>query len=265
MRQFRWHLLVIQIACFAAFCALWEVIGHSWSKAAFLISRPSDVGAELWSMVRSGEFFIDAGITGSEAVCGLAIGTSMGAVGGLLLWFSDSTARIARPFVLAIGTVPIFAFAPLMIVWFGIGFKMKVALATFATIFVAFSQSYRGATKVSRELLETFQGMGANRREVFWKAVVPSAFDWVLNSMRLNVGLALLGAFIGEFIAAERGLGYVVLRAAGLYDVPRAIAAAIGIVLLGILLDCLASVFERQRHRIVQALSVPPLLWRWKR
>lgn len=152
-----------------------------------------------------------------------------------------------------------------MIVWFGIGFPMKAALATFATVFLAFSQSYKGATQVSRELLETFRGMRAPRKAIFWKIVVPSAVDWVLHSMRLNVGLALLGAFIGEFIAAERGLGHLVLRAAGLYDVTRALAGAVGIVALALVLDGLGALVERQRHRIVQFASVPRLLWQWPR
>jgi NitT/TauT family transport system permease protein len=201
-------------------------------------------------------------ITSSEAVIGLLIGTVVGAGVGLSLWYSETAAATARPFIIALGTLPIFAFAPLMIVWFGIGFSMKVALATFSTVFVAFNQAYRGATSVSNEYVDVLRGMNASRHQIFAKVIVPGSLDWVLSSMRLNVGFGLLGAFIGEFVASSKGLGYLILRAAGLYNIPRALAAAIGITVLALLLDFLARYVEKHRHVLVQILSVPRSIWR---
>jgi NitT/TauT family transport system permease protein len=90
---------------------------------------------------------------------------------------------------------------------------------------------------------------------------VPGSVDWVLNSMRLNIGFGLMGAFIGEFIASERGLGHLVLKASGLYNVPRALAATLGITLLAWVLDLCASEIEKRRHALVQVLAVPRRLW----
>jgi NitT/TauT family transport system permease protein len=178
-----------------------------------------------------------------------------------LLWFSENVARAARPFVLALGTLPIFAFAPLMIVWFGIGFSMKVAMATFSTIFIAFNQAHRGASLVSKNFVDVMRGMGASRSQVFYKVIVPGSLDWVLSSMRLNVGFGLLGAFIGEFVASDRGLGYIILRAGSFYNIPRALAAAVGITVLAVLLDGAARQTEKRRYVLIQWLSVPRLVW----
>src|SRR5207244_2386651 len=147
---------------------------------------------------------------------GLLIGTIIGTTFGLSLWYSDVAARAIRPFVIGLGTVPVFAFAPLMIIWFGIGLGMKVAMATFATVFFAFSQSYFATKEVATEYVDFLSGMGATRRQIMLKAILPGSITWVLGSMRTNVGFSLLGAFIGEFIASDRGLGFLILRASSL-------------------------------------------------
>jgi NitT/TauT family transport system permease protein len=148
-----------------------------------------------------------------------------------------------------------------MIVWFGVGFGMKVAIAVFSTVFVAFNQAYKGANSVALEYVDTLKGMNASRSQIFQKVIIPGSLDWVLSSIRLNVGFGLLGAFIGEYISANEGLGYLILRASSLYNIPRAFAAAIGIIALALILDNIAQFIERRRYTIVQWISVPPQLW----
>lgn len=254
-------VLLLQIVIAVLIICGWELVGRSSKGAFFLIGSPSAVVGEFVSLLLDGGLVSHFAATGSEAVVGLLLGTILGGAIGLSLWYSEMTAIIARPFIVALGTLPIFAFAPLMIVWFGIGWGMKVALAAFSTVFVAFNQAYRGATLVSGDYVDVLRGMNASRHQVFFKVIVPGSLDWILSSMRLNVGFGLLGAFIGEFIAADRGLGYLILRAGGLYNIPRAFAAAIGITVLALVLDGGARYVERHRHKLVQWLSVPRAIW----
>jgi NitT/TauT family transport system permease protein len=149
-----------------------------------------------------------------------------------------------------------------MIIWFGIGIEMKIALAALSTLFISFNQAHRGATSVSKEYVEVMTGMDAPRSKTFLKVIIPGSMDWMFSSMRLNVGFGLLGAFIGEFIASDQGLGYLILRASALYNVPRALAAAAGIALLALALDTIGRWVEAHRYVIVQSISVPRLIWR---
>ena len=257
----RRRVLFIQVLIGFLLIFIWEIFSRSSKGAYFLIGSPLAVATEFKKLLLDDNLIMHFATTGSEAIVGLLIGTFLGGSLGLSLWYSETVALAARPFIIALGTLPVFAFAPLMIVWFGIGWKMKVALAAFSTVFVAFNQAYRGATLVSTEHVDVLKGMNASRHQIFRKVIVPGSLDWVLSSMRLNVGFGLLGAFIGEFIAADRGLGYLILRASGLYNIPRAFAAAIGITLLALMLDGGARYIERHRHTIVQVLSVPRVLW----
>lgn len=263
--QSRFVIIIYQLALVVILGVAWEILAQTNSRVMFLLSAPSDILRDFGVMCVRGRFLEHFAITGGEALAGLALGTILGSIGGIALWLSHTTARVVKPFVVALGSFPIFALAPLMIVWFGIDLRMKIAMATFATVFVAFTQSYRGARAVDGDLLANLVGMGASRWQMFTKVIVPGALDSVFNSMRINVGLALLGAFIGEFIASDRGLGHLILRAAGLYDMSRALAASLGIIALAVLLDQAAAVIERHRQLLLQVLGVPRQLWGFRR
>lgn len=254
-------IFIYQIAVIITIFTLWECVGRFSTFWRFLIGSPTAVSKEFIDLLINHDLIGHFVITGSEAIIGLTLGTIIGSCTGLLLWYSSTAAKVAKPFILAFGSLPIFAFAPLMIVWFGIGFEMKVALAGFSTVFVAFTQGYRGATLVAEEYLDTLRGMNATRSQIFRKVIVPGSIDWVLASMRLNIGFGLLGAFIGEFIASDRGLGYLILRAGGLYNVPRALAAGAGIILLALCLDGIGRLIEKNRYALIQFISVPPVIW----
>lgn len=241
--------------------AVWETVTYVWSGAEFFLGSPSSVGEELLVLVNSGRIVSDMAITGAEAAVGFVVGTMLGSFIGLALWYSETVARIAKPFVLAIGAVPAFAFAPLLIVWFGIGFLMKAVLAIASTLFVSMTQAYRGAMSVSEEFVYVLRVLGADRTQVFRKVVLPGSLDWVLGSLKINAGFALLGAFIGEYIAAEQGIGHLILRASSLYNVPRALAGALGLVVLAIVFDRIAVWLEARRYTIAQMLSTPKALW----
>jgi NitT/TauT family transport system permease protein len=233
------------------------LVAQRQPRIAFLFGTPSLVFKELVALVRSGEFFTHFFVTGAEALCGTFLGTLLGCSLGISLWLSRSVALAVRPVVFVIGNLPIFAFAPLMIVWFGVGFTMKVVLAALSTGFVSFSLAYRGAQGVGADSLEVLRAMRASKRQMFLKVIVPASLDSVFNAARLNVGFGLLGAFIGEFISSDRGLGYLILRASGLYNVPRVFAVCVGILLLALLFDLAATFLEKRRSRIMQLISVP--------
>ena len=210
-----------RISLLALIFIVWENAGRASNDVFFVLGTPTAVLKELYVLVMQDRFHMHFIYTAGEALSGLLLGTITGSLLGLSLWLSRTAAEVARPFLLSLGTFPVFAFAPLMIIWFGIGFFMKAALAFLAVLFVAFSKSYEGATSVAEEHIDTLRAMRASKPQIFRKIIVPGSLESVLGNMGLNVGLALLGAFIGEFIAAEQGLGYLILQAGNVYDVPR--------------------------------------------
>jgi len=215
------------------FVIAWQLAVLGSSRREFLFGSPLAVGMVAVRELSRGNIFLDVGTTAVETILGLLLGSVAGTLLGLSVWINSRVAHIVKPYVVMLGSVPIFAVAPMMIIWFGTGLLSKIFMAAFSTCLISFSQAYEGAMSANVEHLMLAKSFRASSGQVLFKIVVPSAFAWVLAGFKLNVGFALVGAFVGEFVSSNSGVGHYILRASGLYDVPR--------VLFGILvLACLA-------------------------
>lgn len=247
---------------------LWQWVGARSPSLAFFISTPGQVVTTAWSMLaadpalfaealRTGAaptnptsgLLWNSAVTAAEATAGFLIGNLIGTLIGIALWYSQTVARIARPYLVALGALPVFAIAPITILWFGIGFEAKVALAALATVFLAAAQAFKGAEQVDPLLVRRFRVLGASRWVMFRRLLLPSALVWIVASLRLNIGAALLGAFIGEFIASQQGLGHLIIRASGLYDTSRVLVGVLAMIAIALLLDGLVGLAERRLFR----------------
>jgi len=237
-------------------CVFWELVANSSQEFRFLFASPSLIISKFIEKTLNGELIKYTLITGYESIVGLISGVLIGSVIGFSLLYSQKVSKISKPYIIALSSVPIFGIAPMMIIWFGTGIFMKIAMAFFSTVFVAVFQAYQGGQDVSKDELDFFELNGASNKQKFWKLVFPSSIDWVLQSLRLNSGLAILGAFIGEFIASNKGLGYIILKASGLYDVPYVLAAIICIIILSAIFNFLVSLVEKNKLRIIRSLSL---------
>lgn len=231
------------------FIAIWHFLTVGQPDRQFIFSSPSQVLNTCFSLLKSGELLRQSAITVFEALCGFVLGTATGTVIGLSMWYSQTVAKIAKPYITAIATIPIFALAPIIIVWFGIGILSKVMLAFLSTVTVSIVQSYQGAMSVEPRFLRLMRVVGANRWQTFRFAVIPSSLIWVINAMKLSIGLALLGAFIGEFISAEEGLGYMIVKASGLYDMSTVLTGVIALAIIALILTALVNQIEKKLLR----------------
>ena len=197
----------------------WQIAADQWPKLDFTTGSPFGIGREFRVLLGAGTLFRDFGVTLVETVLGFLVGTVIGTVVGLFLWSMRTAYEVLRPYLIAIGALPIVALGPMMIFWFGTGMVSKVILGFLATVVVAITQAYTGAHEADVDLLKMVQAFGGTRQQAFWKIVVPSASLWVVAGVRINVSMALLGAFVGEFIASRMGLGNLIITAEGLYNV----------------------------------------------
>jgi NitT/TauT family transport system permease protein len=247
--EIKWNELLLMFLPLAVFLAGWQFFTAGDQHRQFIFSTPYQVWEALVRITVSGELARNLMVTVFEAICGFVLGTTIGAVVGLSLWYSRIVAKVAQPYITALATVPIFALAPIVIVWFGIGLLSKIMLAFMSTVAVAIVQSYQGAMSVEERYMRLMKVLGANRAQTFRIVVVPSALIWVINAMKLNVGLALLGAFIGEFISAEEGLGYMIVKASGLYDMGTVLAGVFVLVVVALVLTALVGALEKRLLR----------------
>jgi len=227
-----------------AIIAFWQLASGTL-VAEFFVSKPSAIVAALHRQVTTGNLFFHVGITATEAFSGFLIGASAGVTAGVLLGRIRFLSDLLQPFILAFYSLPKIALAPLFILWIGIGIWMKIVLTATVVFFLVFLNTYTGVRSVSRELVAILKLMGASERHVLFKVVLPSAVAWVFAGLRISVPYALIGAIVGELIAANRGLGFVLASATGQFDTAGVFAALLVIMAMAFVLNTLVRLLER--------------------
>lgn len=244
---------------------LWQALIHFDSQLAFFIGSPElfakaflmevTAGTQVGNLqLPFGKLFVDTAVTGCESIAGFLVGSFAGTLLGLWLSRNALVSSTLRPYIIALGTAPLFAFAPIIVLWFGIGFSSKVIVAALSCVFVALMQAFKGALEADRNLIQVAQSFGATDRQTFRKVVVPSAAVWVINGFRLNIGFALLGAFLAEFINSSSGLGHLILVAEGLYNIPLVLVGVAMISLLGLILNATVDLLEPMAKKFLSSV-----------
>lgn len=239
------RLGIIKFIPLLVLLASWEFFANIVERGTFFFGSPSTIAMALYPRIANGIFFIDSAVTFYEAFLGFLIGNFIGTSVGLLLWYFPLASKISRPYIIALGSIPIFAVSPIVIIWFGIGITSKVILAALSTVVIATVQAFEGASQTNTKLLDQLYSMGATKFQTFKKVVIPSTVAWLFAGYKLNVAFALLGAFIGEFISAEKGLGYMIMMAMGLFNIPLVLGGVLGISLISLLLTLLIGWFQK--------------------
>jgi NitT/TauT family transport system permease protein len=227
----------------------WQFIVWLRPENEFFIGSPIGVIRELVILVANGSLFVDILVTSYEAVTGFIVGSITGTCLGLALWSSDRLQSIARPYIGVLGAVPIFALGPIVIFWFGTGILSKIVLGFLSTFAIAVAQAYTGAVEADENLQKLLRAFGASRMQIFTKLIIPSSAVWVLAGVRLNIGMALLGAFIGEFIASKRGLGHLIIVAEGLFNINQVLVGVLGIISIATLFLWVTAPIEKWAKR----------------
>jgi NitT/TauT family transport system permease protein len=207
------------------------------NKIAFFFGRPLQVVVVVWNWFVSGKIYPHLAITLWETVLAFAAGSVLGLAVGLWLALTPTASAIAEPYITALNAMPRVILAPIFAVWFGLGVLSKVALGVTLVFFIVFFNVYQGVKEVSPVVLANAQMLGASRRQLLRSIYLPSATSWVFSSLHTSVGMAFVGAVVGEYLGSAKGVGYLILQAEGVFDINTVIAGIVVLTVFALLLD----------------------------
>jgi NitT/TauT family transport system permease protein len=179
-----------------------------------------------------------------ETMLAFVIGTVLGLACGLWLALSPFLAVVFDPFIKAMNSMPRLIFAPIFALWFGLGIWSKVALGVTLVFFVVFFNVFQGVREVSPTVLSNTRMLGANSRQLMRHVYLPSATSWVFSSLHNAIGIAFVGSVVGEYLGSEKGVGYLILLAEGVFDINSVIAGILVLTVFALLLDTAVSMVE---------------------
>ena len=230
------RVAVERLIIVAGLLLVWQFLPLTGMADPFFISSPTQVAALIWQWIRDGELLGHILTTASEAGAGLLIGSALGAGFGLLCGLSPSAQKALMPLMTVGNSLPRLAFAPLLIAWFGFGPSSKIALSASVVFFFIFFGVYFGMRSGSQLLVANARVMGGRGLALLWHVHLPQAFLWIVASLRLAVGYAFAAAVIGEYLGADRGLGYLIVYGKEMLDMTQVFAGmAVVVAIVGVL------------------------------
>jgi len=249
-------LRVWQLLMLAGLFLFWHLATHPTlippfyfdnpNKAAFFFCQPLEVLARIWTWFSSGSIYAHLWVTLVETVLAFVIGTASGLAVGLWLALSPTAAALFDPYIKAFNSMPRVILAPIFGVWFGLGMASKVALGVTLVFFIVFFNVYQGVREVSHTVLANARMLGASDRQLLRSVYIPSATSWVFASLHNSVGLAFVGAVVGEYLGSSEGVGYLILQAEGTFDINSVFAGILVLTAFALALDWMVSVAERR-------------------
>ena len=240
-----WRIVATQAAILVAFLTIWELAARAKIIDPFFWSQPSAIWSTMLIFFAQGDALIDIAYTFRSTILGFLIGTSLGSALGLSFWWSRNYAAVAQPYVICLESIPKLALAPLVILIFGMDLASKVAIASALTIVVSTLTTYAGVKAIDPDQERLFYSLGASRMQVFTKLVAPSCAPWIISVLRVNIGLALTGSIVGEFIASQYGLGKTILYAGQTYDIALVWVAVLVLSILSMIMYAAVSKLEQ--------------------
>ena len=213
------------------------------------VGSPVGVAERLVEWTGNGVLWSNTWITVQEVVLGFLLGAVAGAVLAYLVAPVRAIWDVISPFVMALYAIPKVALAPLFIVWFGIGIDMKVLLAAVSVFFLVFLNTAVGVQEVDRGLIDAVRLMGASRRDVALKVILPASMTGLLTGLRVGIPYAVIGAVIGELVASNRGLGYLISDSSASFDTNGVFAALVVLSILATILNSLVSLISKRANR----------------
>ena len=233
-----------RILLIAAFLGLWELAARRQWIDAFFFSSPSGIVIYLYRMILDHSFFTHTGITLLEIIVSFLLVTFLSLLIATILWYVRSFAEVLEPYLVILNSLPKSALAPLLIVWLGTGTNTIIVAGISVAVFGSIINLYTGFCQADPEMLKLIYTLGGNRRDALFKVIFPSSVPLILSNMKVNIGLALVGVIIGEFLAARRGLGYLIIYGSQVFQLSMVITSIIILCVIALAFYKLIQSFE---------------------
>ncbi len=216
-----------QVLLLIGFFLLWELAAQWGWIDSFLISCPSRMYETVKNLYLSGELWIHLGASCLETVAGFVLGTVLGAAVAVALWLSPTLYRILDPYLVVLNSLPKTALGPVFIVWIGAGPSSIIAMTLAISLVVTILEVHNGFVSTDTGKLRLMQSLGASRRQILTKLVLPANFTTIINALKVNVGLSWVGVIMGEFLVSRAGLGYLIVYGSQVFKMDLVMATVL--------------------------------------
>ncbi len=225
--------------------ALWELASRfSWIDS-FIFSSPSMIFDHFCAMAQDGSLFLHTGVTLMETLISFFFVTFLSLAAALLLWSNRTLAQILEPYLVMLNSLPKSAMAPLLIVWLGNNIRTIIVAAVSVALFGSILTLHTGFSQTDPDKIKLIYSLGGTKKDVLSKVLLPSSIPLMVSSMKVNIGLCLVGVIIGEFLSSKAGLGYLITYGSQTFQMTLVVTSIVVLCVISALLYQLVAVAEK--------------------
>jgi len=207
----KFYIRIIQLMILVIALGLWEICANAKIVDPFITSQPTRVIKTIISLYKEGVLFRHIGITCLEAVVGFVLGTLIGTMIAIILWWSEFLCKVLEPYLVVLNSLPKIALGPVFIVWIGAGPTAIIVMTLAISLIVTVLEVLNGFSAIDEEKIKLVQTFGGTKFQVLMKVLLPASSPTFINALKINVGLSWVGVIVGEFLVSKAGLGYLIV------------------------------------------------------
>jgi len=246
IRRRKQAVFIIQFLLIIVFFLLWEIsAAYGWIDP-FIFSQPTRIMTSAKEMLTDGSLWMHIGTTLWETAAGFILGTLIGTLTAVLLWWNRFISDVAEPYLVILNSLPKTALAPIIIVWFGNNQSSIILVALLTSVVVTILSVLNGFLQVDEEKLKLIRIFGGTKGQVLTKVVFPANIPCILNALKINVGLSFVGVIVGEFLVAQKGLGFLITYNSQTFQMSRVLLSVLILAILSAFMYGLISFVEKR-------------------
>lgn len=240
----KYMILTIQFGLLLGLILLWEICANVGLIDSFITSQPSRVVKTIINL-SSNELLMHLGVTCTETIIGFLLGVIFGMVIASVLWWFKTCSEIFEPYLVILNSLPKIALGPIIIIWVGAGMKAIIVMALAISLIVTVMELLNGFKNTDKDIIVTAETFGAKKYQVFFKVVLPANIKTLVNSLKINLGLSLVGVIAGEFLVSKAGLGYLIVYGGQVFKLDLVMASVIILAVFAAIIYKIVLIFEK--------------------
>ncbi|MCM1370829.1 MAG: ABC transporter permease [Clostridium sp.] len=225
---------IVQVSIFILFIVIWQLLSNFGLINTFIFSSPKKVIECLIDLHVRGNLYNHILITVWETTISFVLGTFIGLFIATLMWWNKTFARIIDPYLTVLNSLPKVALGPIIIIWAGAGMNSIIFMALLISVIVTIIGVYQGFIDTDPIKLKLMKSLGANKRQIYFKLILPNSLPVIISALKINVSMSLIGVIMGEFLVSKEGIGYLIMYGSQVFN--------LGLVITGIMILCIVAV-----------------------
>lgn len=248
-RKEKIKLIIYQLILLFSFLTIWELLAYYNVINTFIFSKPSDILELLVEYIKTNEIFRHIKVSLIETILGIVLGSSIGIIIAILLWYFETLQKVLNPFLSVLNALPKTALAPIMIIWAGAGMSGIVVVAISILLIITVLSTYNYFINVDSEKIRMLESFKATKLQIFMKFIFPSNIKNIFNVIKINVGMSWVGVIVGEFLVSKEGLGYLIMYGGQVFKLDLVMMGVIVLAILAFFMSALIELIENKLLR----------------